>query len=68
MSRTKILGDFQTPITLTSQVVSFLEKKTRNWERVLEPTCGRGNFLQAVIESSLFVKEVVGIEIQSDYV
>lgn len=57
-------GDFQTPRALAAQCLSVL-RLTDN-ARVLEPTCGRGSFLQAA--ARLVPKsERVGIEIQPHY-
>ncbi len=58
------LGDFQTPQELAvecAQVVATIQSGTR---RVLEPTCGEGNFMLAaasVFESPI---EMLGVEIQ----
>ncbi|MDT3396410.1 SAM-dependent methyltransferase [Streptomyces sp. B1866] len=58
-------GDFQTPLPLARQVLEVLGGG-REWGRVLEPTCGTGNFLLAATEA--FPRaEVVGIEVQPDY-
>ncbi|MGH8908804.1 MAG: SAM-dependent methyltransferase [Egibacteraceae bacterium] len=56
-------GDFQTPIELAEQVLDTLPNRT--WGRVLEPTCGMGNFLTAA--KRLGDVERVGIEIQPNY-
>ncbi len=58
-------GDFQTPLALAEQVLRALP--ARAWGRVLEPTCGTGNFLSASARAFPGA-EIVGIEIQSDYV
>ncbi len=55
-------GDFQTPLALARQVMGRLGG-ARPWSRVLEPTCGLGNFLQAAKEA-LPEAEVIGIETQ----
>ncbi len=64
----KILGDFQTPLHLAKQIVSRLNDDGFHWARVLEPTCGMGNFIQAIIEAELPVEAIIGIEIQANYV
>jgi hypothetical protein len=56
-------GDFQTPLELADQVIATLPD--RQWGRVLEPTCGIGNFLLAA--KRLGQTERVGVEIQSDH-
>jgi hypothetical protein len=64
----KILGDYQTPLALAYEVVSTLGPIGEKWSRVLEPTCGVGNFIQAVMASPSLPSEVVGIELQPHYV
>lgn len=53
-------GDFQTPLPLASAVLQTLGPE--NFVRVLEPTCGQGNFLQAAALAG--IHEAIGIEIQ----
>ncbi len=67
MSKKKILGDFQTPIQLARNVISRLFAGGHPWERILEPTCGQGNFIRACIETAS-VREIIGLEIQESYV
>jgi hypothetical protein len=58
-------GDFQTPPALASKILQTLPH--REWARVLEPTCGTGNFLNEcakVFQGS----EIIGIEVQPGYV
>ncbi|CCQ15712.1 putative uncharacterized protein [Rhodococcus sp. AW25M09] len=57
-------GDFQTPIELARTLVNTLPR--RQWTRVLEPTCGVGNFLSVVAHSHPGA-ERVGIEVQPEY-
>lgn len=57
-------GDFQTPIELARALVSTLPR--RPWTRVLEPTCGVGNFMSAISEHHPHA-ERIGIEIQPEY-
>ena len=58
-------GDFQTPDALTALVVSSVAHLP--WERVLEPTCGIGRFLEATRSLGPGI-ERLGIEVQPDYV
>ncbi len=67
MSKKKILGDFQTPIQLARNVISRLFANGIQWERILEPTCGQGNFIRVCIEKA-GVREIIGLEIQQSYV
>lgn len=58
-------GDFQTPLPLAQALIKTLP--ARNWSRVLEPTCGVGNFLSAAAD--VFPEaECIGVEIQPEYV
>ena len=58
------LGDFQTPPGLVDAVLETLGPIGQRWPRVLEPTCGRGNFLAGLLAHSSPPREVRGIEIQ----
>lgn len=55
-------GDFQTPRGLVELVRSALPRI--DFRRVLEPTCGVGNFLNASTTDSV---ERLGVEINADY-
>jgi len=61
-------GDFQTNQFLAQKVVDYTFSKSNDFEFVLEPTCGKGNFLLAVIKQSKKLKKVVGVEIYQPYV
>lgn len=52
-------GDFQTPLELATRIASLLD--AGSFPRVLEPTCGRGTFLDAVRGPA---QERIGIEVQ----
>ena len=67
MSKKKTLGDFQTPVQLARNVVTRLFADGLQWERILEPTCGQGNFIRACVEEA-GVREIIGLEIQQSYV
>jgi hypothetical protein len=56
-------GDFQTPLPLARWILKTLRQGS--WDRVLEPTCGSGSFLQAA--AALQAKEMLGIEVQAGY-
>ncbi len=57
-------GDFQTPKDLADQIIRTLPPLS--WQRVLEPTCGSGNFLLATADHFPGV-ERIGIEVQETY-
>lgn len=61
------LGDFQTPAGLVEQVLNVVWHR-RTWGRVLEPTCGLGNFLAAAAERSSGTIEFFGLDLQPAYV
>ncbi len=61
-------GDFQTNERLTQNAVEYAFSKFKNIEFVLEPTCGKGNFLIASIKQSQAIKKVVGVEIYQPYI
>lgn len=61
-------GDFQTNQSLAQKVAEYTFSKSNDFEFVLEPTCGKGNFLLASIKQSKKLKKVVGVEIYQPYV
>ncbi len=61
------LGDFQTPPGLVAAVLDRLGPVGTRWARVLEPTCGRGNFLAALLALDPPPREVVGVEVQAGH-
>ena len=65
--KTKVFGDFQTPLPLARQIISYLQQSGVTWSRILEPTCGTGTFIQALLEMDSRDSEIIGIEIQENY-
>ncbi|HEY0070913.1 MAG TPA: SAM-dependent methyltransferase [Chloroflexia bacterium] len=61
----KDLGDFQTTPALVSAVLKSLGDRT--WARVLEPTCGVGNFVFGVLRLGSPPLEIQAIEVQDGY-
>ncbi len=61
-------GDFQTNENLSSQVTEYISSKQTNFEFILEPTCGKGNFIIASLEQFNTIKRIVGVEIYLPYV
>lgn len=57
-------GDFQTPEGLVVEVLSTLQ--LNQFDRILEPTCGVGNFLRGV-KNEHPDAEFFGVEIQEQY-
>lgn len=61
-------GDFQTNIDLTNAVTNVLLKKNISPEIIIEPTCGKGNFILASLQRFPTIKQVIGIEIYEPYI
>ena len=61
-------GDFQTNEDLAKKVTLFLVKKTINPQIIIEPTCGKGNFIIASLSTFSKIEYVFGIEIYKPYV
>lgn len=61
-------GDFQTNTDLAKSITNFLrEKKNINPEILIEPTCGKGNFIIAALSVLKKIEKVVAIEIYKPY-
>ncbi len=65
--RPKALGDFQTPPGLVAQVLDALGPIGGRYDRVLEPTCGRGHFIAGLLAGADRPGEIRGFEIQGDH-
>ena len=61
-------GDFQTNKDLANKVAKHLAKRDISPEIIIEPTCGKGNFIIASLSNFKAVKKAVGIEIYKPYV
>lgn len=61
-------GDFQTNKDLANKVAKHLVKRDISPEIIIEPTCGKGNFIIASLSNFKAIKEVFGIEIYKPYV
>lgn len=60
-------GDFQTNADLAQAVVVFLKKQNIDPKVIIEPTCGKGNFILAALETFLNIQYVIGVEIYKPY-
>ncbi|MDR2963624.1 MAG: SAM-dependent methyltransferase [Bacteroidales bacterium] len=60
-------GDFQTNTQLTEQICTLLKNKNINPKILLEPTCGKGNFILSAIKTFPSLQQIFGIEIQEKY-
>jgi hypothetical protein len=61
-------GDFQTNADLAEKVTLHLVSRNISPEIVIEPTCGKGNFIIASLQCFKEVKFVYGVEIFKPYV
>lgn len=61
-------GDFQTNSILASKGTLFLTSKGISPEIVIEPTCGKGNFIIASLHNFITVKNIYGVEIYKPYI
>lgn len=61
-------GDFQTNKALTKAVTEVLLSKGITPEIVIEPTCGKGNFILAALDSFPSIRQIIGVEIYEPYV
>lgn len=61
-------GDFQTNKDLANKIAKHLAIKGISPEIVIEPTCGKGNFIIASLSNFKAVKKVFGIEIYKPYI
>ncbi|MFN0201300.1 MAG: hypothetical protein ACKVTZ_07255 [Bacteroidia bacterium] len=61
-------GDFQTNINLANNCVSYLLTKTVSPQIIIEPTCGKGNFILACLSHFAEVEYIIGVEIYKPYI
>ena len=63
----KELGDYQTPLKFTEIIVDFVKENLSFLpDKIIEPTCGVGNFL--ITSSEKFkIPNIIGIDINKDY-
>lgn len=64
----KDLGDFQTPLALAEVIANRFTQDGRQWKRILEPTCGKGNFIRAFSHQVDAGCHIQGVELQAQYV
>lgn len=61
-------GDFQTPFSLAEAVLQLLATHESTPEVIIEPTCGKGNFLLAALHTYPALEVLIGVEIYAPYV
>lgn len=61
-------GDFQTNLNLAKSVTRFLKtRKQINPGLIIEPTCGKGNFIIAALSVFDQIETIIGVEIYKPY-
>jgi type I restriction enzyme M protein len=65
-SREKVLGQFFTPYKLAEFIVDFSLKHVESPKRAIDPACGDGVFLAALLKKG--VKEVWGVDIDPNVI
>lgn len=61
-------GDFQTNLNLANNVAEILANKNSLPQIIIEPTCGKGNFILASLQQFKNTEKIYGIEIYKPYV
>ncbi len=61
-------GDFQTPHQLAREVCEVLVRRGISPGSVVEPTCGRGTFLEAAVEHFPSAQRLLGVEVNQAHV
>ncbi|MCK5169473.1 MAG: hypothetical protein KAQ75_06320 [Bacteroidales bacterium] len=61
-------GDFQTNKDLSNNICKLLYKHKVSPEIIIEPTCGKGNFIISALERFDNIKFIYGVEIYKPYV
>ncbi|MEP7170445.1 MAG: hypothetical protein ABI855_13835 [Bacteroidota bacterium] len=61
-------GDFQTNFDLATKVAKFLKQSSSNPEILIEPTCGKGIFIVACLNTFKQIEKIFAVEIYKPYV
>ena len=61
-------GDFQTNRELSNNICKLLKKQNTSPEVIIEPTCGKGNFIISSLNTFNSIKYIYGVEIYKPYV
>jgi len=61
------LGDFQTPLDFTDKICSCLQNRNCNPSFLLEPTCGKGNFVISALKIFPDLKKIYCVDLQPKY-
>ncbi len=60
-------GDFQTPLNFAVSVINLIKNKNIEPEIIIEPTCGKGNFIVAALSIYHNIRQIYGFEINKTY-
>lgn len=61
------MGDFQTPIQLTNKICEYLLENGENPTVIIEPTCGKGNFILSALKYFSNLEYIYCVELQRKY-
>lgn len=61
-------GDWQTDLDFALSVCSRLKSRGINPSVIIEPTCGKGNFILAALQTFDSIQDVYGIELYKPYI
>ena len=61
-------GDFQTNRNLSNKVCNLIKNQNTVPEIIIEPTCGKGNFIISSLKTFNNIKFIYGVEIYKPYV
>ncbi|UYP47487.1 hypothetical protein NEF87_003772 [Candidatus Lokiarchaeum ossiferum] len=61
------MGDFQTPIHLTNKICKYLIENGENPTLIIEPTCGKGNFILSALNYFPNLEYIYCVELQKKY-
>ena len=68
IKRVAEFGDFQTPLSFATDVALLLRRLGMEFSSLIEPNCGRGNFIIAGSKIFPQLKNIIGLEINPVYV
>lgn len=61
-------GDFQTSAHLAAQICELVQATHVQPQTIIEPTCGKGSFILAVLHAFSDCQTIIGIEIHKPYI
>jgi len=67
ITKNREYGDFQTPSSLATQATQLVKSMGLRPKSIIEPTCGRGQFLLASIAGFPNAQSYVGVDINSEH-